>query len=67
MDTFLILLLGGFVGFISAFLGLGGGVVIVPLLPEILEISSHEAVATSLIEVLFLLGIAEGWRRRGAS
>ena len=55
MEIVLILLLGGFVGFISAFLGLGGGVVIVPLLPEILSLSSHEAVATSLFTIFLVV------------
>lgn len=55
MEIIYILILGGFVGFISAFLGLGGGVVIVPLLPEIVQLTSHEAVATSLFTIFLVV------------
>tara|TARA_B100001248_G_scaffold251745_2_gene227189 strand:+ start:13707 stop:14453 length:747 start_codon:yes stop_codon:yes gene_type:complete len=45
-------LLGLAVGLISVFTGLGGGVVMVPLLPSLLAMSQVEAVATSLFVVL---------------
>lgn len=55
IDAVLVILMGSAIGVISAFLGLGGGVLIVPLLPEITNISAKEAVATSLFTILLVV------------
>lgn len=40
------------IGFMGAFLGIGGGIIIVPLLTIVFHIPIHEAVATSLVVVV---------------
>jgi hypothetical protein len=47
--------MGAIIGVISAFLGLGGGILIVPLLPEIAEVTAKEAVATSLFTIFLVV------------
>ncbi|MCB0408126.1 MAG: sulfite exporter TauE/SafE family protein [Bdellovibrionales bacterium] len=47
--------LGGLVGMFSAILGIGGGLVMVPLLPTVFTLNSHEAVATSLFTILLVV------------
>ncbi len=44
----MILILGIALGLVSSFLGIGGGVFLVPLLPRIYELTAHEAVVLSL-------------------
>ena len=48
-------LMGLFVSLVSVFLGLGGGVLLVPLLPWFFAISVHESVATSLFAVFLIV------------
>lgn len=48
MEVLLSLILGIVVGIVSSFLGIGGGILIVPLLPSFTGISANSAVATSL-------------------
>ncbi|KAA0259538.1 sulfite exporter TauE/SafE family protein [Deferribacter autotrophicus] len=51
---FLLLFVSGFVvGLLSAFLGIGGGSIIVPVLTLLFHIPIHVAIATSLISVIF--------------
>lgn len=61
-----VLILGGGVGLISSVLGLGGGILIVPLLPLITPLSQQETLATSLFSIFFVV-IMNTWRfhRRG--
>lgn len=65
MELFYCLLLGASVGLVSSFLGIGGGILIVPLLPSIAGISTKEAVATSLLIIVFvsLKNSISFWRR----
>lgn len=49
----MIFFLGLAVGFISAFFGIGGGVLLVPLLPYFFPLSPYEAVILSLTIILF--------------
>lgn len=56
MLLFFILLLGTAVGAVSALLGLGGGIFMVPLMPWLFGFSVHEAVATSLFAVFLVSG-----------
>lgn len=48
------LLLGLVVGIVSSLFGIGGGIFIVPLLPNLLGVTAHQAVATSLASVFMV-------------
>ncbi len=48
-------LMGLCVSLVSVFIGLGGGILMVPLLPEIFDLTVHEAVATSLLTIFFVV------------
>jgi uncharacterized protein len=48
------LFLGVMVGVVSSLFGIGGGVFIVPLLPNLLGFSPHQAIATSLAAVFLV-------------
>jgi len=57
-QTILILILIGlFAGMMSGFIGIGGGVVMVPALVYIMGLTQHEAQGTSLILMLPPIGI----------
>jgi uncharacterized membrane protein YfcA len=57
-NTIIILLsIGLFAGFMSGLVGIGGGVVIVPLLVYILSYNQHLAQGTTLFMFLFPIGI----------
>ena len=61
-----ILLLGGCAGVLSGMFGIGGGLVIVPVLMVIGKLDPKTAVGTSLFALLLptgLLGVLEYWRR----
>lgn len=51
----LLLAIGLFVGFASNVFGLGGGILIMPLLPLLVEINQHDLVATSLTCILLVV------------
>ncbi len=53
----LLILIGLFAGAMSGFIGIGGGVVMVPALVYIMGLSQHEAQGTSLILMLPPIGI----------
>ena len=53
----LLILIGLFAGAMSGFVGIGGGVIIVPALVYLLSLSQHEAQGTSLILMLPPIGI----------
>ena len=58
INTILILILIGlFAGMMSGFVGIGGGVIMVPALVYVLGLSQHEAQGTSLILMLPPIGI----------
>jgi len=59
--TWLILLLGFGVGVLSGIIGIGGGVVIVPLLIGLLGMSQRKAQGTSLAALLLPVGIFAFW------
>ncbi len=48
-------LMGLCVSLVSVFIGLGGGILLVPLLPTLFGLSVHEAVATSLLTIVFVV------------
>ena len=54
---FLLLLIGIFAGFMSGFVGIGGGVIIVPALVYFLGLSQFEAQGTSIFLMLPPIGI----------
>ena len=47
--------MGLLVALISVFIGLGGGIVLVPLMPDVFGITTHEAVATSLFTIFMVV------------
>lgn len=47
--------LGLLVSLVSVFIGLGGGVILVPLFPSLFQLSIHESVATSLLTVFLVV------------
>lgn len=49
------LFLGVGVGLVSSFLGLGGGVLMVPLLPEFFELTQKQVIATSLMTIFLVV------------
>ena len=53
----LLVLIGVFAGMMSGFIGIGGGVVMVPALVYIMGLTQHEAQGTSLILMLPPIGI----------
>ena len=58
LQTVIILLtIGIFAGLLSGFVGVGGGVVIVPALVFLLSLSQHEAQGTSLFILLLPTGL----------
>lgn len=57
----LLVALGIVVGLVSTVLGLGGGIVMVPLLPNLIMSSQKEAIATSLATI-FLVVVYNSWR-----
>jgi uncharacterized membrane protein YfcA len=61
-----VLVLGGLAGVLSGMFGIGGGLVIVPVLIVFFEFDPKTAVGTSLFALLLptgLLGVLEYWRR----
>lgn len=58
MEIFIYLLLIGLAaGFMGGLVGIGGGVIIVPALVMLLGMSQHQAQGTSLMMILFPVGI----------
>ena len=53
----ILILIGLFAGMMSGFIGIGGGVVMVPALVYIMGLTQHEAQGTSLILMLPPIGI----------
>jgi len=54
---FLLILIGVIAGMMSGFVGIGGGVIMVPALVYIMGLTQHEAQGTSLILMLPPIGI----------
>lgn len=52
-----LVLIGVFAGVMSGFVGIGGGIIIVPALVYILGLSQHEAQGTSLLLMLPPIGV----------
>lgn len=58
MEIFIYLLIIGLAaGFMGGLVGIGGGVIIVPALVMLLGMSQHQAQGTSLMMILFPVGI----------
>lgn len=56
-DLILLILIGLFAGFVGGSLGLGGGIIIVPALVLIMGFTQHYAQGTSLVVLLFPVGL----------
>jgi len=61
MDTVLFLLIGVGVGIFSGMVGIGGGLLIVPILVYGFHYSQHKAQGTSLAALLAPIGILAFW------
>ena len=60
-----ILLTGLFAGILSGFLGIGGGIVMVPMMVYLMNMPIREATGTSLVALLLpvgALGVYEYWK-----
>jgi len=58
MEIFVLILTGFFGGFIGSLFGLGGGIVIVPVLTLVFNMSITEAVGTSLVSIVAVSSVA---------
>ncbi len=58
LETIVTVVLGLLVGMIAAILGIGGGVLLVPILHVLLNLEMHKAVGTSLFVIFFLASSA---------
>lgn len=56
-----LLVMGAAVGGLSAFIGLGGGILLVPLLPYVVPMVPSEAAATSLFTIL-MVAVSNSWK-----
>ena len=54
LELILTLIGGGLVGLLSSVLGLGGGIIIVPLLTIVFKMAHTQAIATSLMTIAFI-------------
>lgn len=64
---FIAILLGGIIGILVGFLGIGGGVVLVPVMVYVLHFGQHTAQGTSLLMQLPPLGLGAllvYWKRK---
>ncbi len=57
LDIWYLIFIGGLGGVVSVFLGLGGGILFVTLLPMFAEISHRETVATSLLTTFLIVSL----------
>ncbi|MFO7656440.1 MAG: sulfite exporter TauE/SafE family protein [Bacteroidales bacterium] len=60
-DLILLILVGLAAGFLAGTFGVGGGIIIVPALVLIFGMSQHNAQGTSLVVLLFPVGILAVW------
>ncbi len=56
------LFIGGVAGVLAGLLGIGGGIVIVPLLTGLLKFTPSKAIGTSLASMLLPVGLLAVWR-----
>ncbi len=61
MQPALLILLGVVAGVTSAFVGIGGGIVLVPALVFLFGLSQHQAQGTTLALLVPPIGIAAAW------
>jgi len=59
--TYLYILLGLVVGVLSGFVGIGGGIMIIPVLVYFFHMSQHKAQGTSLAALLAPIGALAFW------
>ncbi|HIH36721.1 MAG TPA: sulfite exporter TauE/SafE family protein [Methanocellales archaeon] len=61
IDIISYLLLGLFAGFISGLIGIGGGVIIVPMLIYLFGLTQHHAQGTTLALLIPPIGLLAAW------
>ena len=59
---FLLILIGISAGLLSGVVGVGGGIIIIPLLMLLIGLDQHQAQGTSLAIMLPPIGILAAWR-----
>jgi len=64
MSVWVLLAGGVLVGFLSGFLGVGGGVLLVPMLVYVIGVRTNVAVATSLFQVVVVAAVGSGLHYR---
>ena len=57
----ILLIIGLIAGILSGFVGVGGGVIMVPAMVYFLHLTQHQAQGTSLLVLLFPVGILAVW------
>ena len=62
-----LILIGLAAGFLSGFIGVGGGIIIIPLLMILLGMTQHQAQGTSIAVMLPPIGILAAWNYHKAS
>ena len=60
-NLFLLILVGLAAGFLAGTFGVGGGIIIVPALVFVFGMTQHQAQGTSLVVLLFPVGILAVW------
>ena len=68
VTVFLLIIIGLLAGFIGGLIGVGGGIIIIPLLILLLEMTQHQAQGTALFTMLPPIGIlaAINYYKQGA-
>ncbi|NYT00422.1 MAG: sulfite exporter TauE/SafE family protein [Methanocellales archaeon] len=61
IDIISYLLIGLFAGFISGLIGIGGGVIIVPILIYLVGLTQHQAQGTTLALLIPPIGLLAAW------
>lgn len=61
LTLFLLVLIGVCAGLLSGFIGVGGGIIIIPLLMLLVGMGQHNAQGTSLAVMLPPIGILAAW------
>ena len=60
-DIFLYILLGLFAGTVSGLIGIGGGIIIVPALIYLFDLTQHQAQGTTLALLVPPIGLLAAW------
>ena len=62
MDIAKMILVGAMTGLFSGFFGVGGGVILIPLMTYFFSMSPHQAAGTSLLMLVAPIGLVGAWQ-----